>query len=487
MNPIVTTRAGDVRGALVDGCFSFLGIPYAAEPTGALRFAGPEPHAAWEGVRDALVYGATAAQPAQDFTLIPEPPMPGDNCLNLNVFTPELGSAGLPVLVWIHGGGFMSGCSASPWYRGEGFARDDIVVVSLNYRLGLEGFAVLKGAPANRGVLDWVAALTWVQDNIAQFGGDPGNVTIAGQSAGAAACMTLMAVPRAQGLFHRVIAMSGSAHLLGTLADAEAATQQVADLVGIKATREDFAATSVERLLEAQGSLSPVLGAAGGPVDLPALASRFASQLLAFAPVPDGDVLPEHPVHALQGGAGSDLPLLIGATAEEFTMLTRMGGPPEPHDTLEALTILGLAGPDASDYVATCGTDAVGQALTDRMFRVPARRSAEIRTDAAPTYLYDFGWRSSALGGVLGAGHCVDVPFAFDALHAEGVELALGPHAPQSLADTVHRAWVGFICSGEPGWPAYGPDRTTMVFGETSAVSEDPLLPWLMKAWAALP
>lgn len=487
MNPIVTTRAGDVRGALVDGCFSFLGIPYAAEPTGVLKFGGPEPHPAWEGVRDALVYGATAAQPAQDFTLIPEPPMPGDNCLNLNVFTPELDSAGLPVLVWIHGGGFMSGCSASPWYRGEGFARDGVVVVSLNYRLGLEGFAVLKGAPSNRGVLDWVAALGWVQDNIARFGGDPGNVTIAGQSAGAAACMTLMAVPRAQGLFHRVIAMSGSAHLLGTLADAEAATQQVADLLGIKTTREDFAATSVERLLEAQGSVSPVLGAAGGPVDLPALASRFASQLLAFAPVPDGDVLPVHPVQALQGGAGSDLPLLIGATTEEFTMLTRMGGPTEPRDTLEALTILGLTAPDSTDYVATCGTDAVGQALTDRMFRVPARRTAEARRQAvAATYVYDFGWRSSAMGGMFGAGHCMDVPFAFDNLHAEGIEAALGEGAPQPLADTVHQAWVSFITSSDPGWPAYGADRTTMVFGETSAPTPDPLAP-LLSAWANLP
>lgn len=151
--------------------------------------------------RDALRYGATSPQPDRGTTIIPEPVIAGDNELNLNVFTPDLGGARLPVLVWIHGGGFFGGGNASPWYRGSAFARDGVVLVSINYRLGAEGFLELPGAPTNRAVRDWVRALEWVQENIEGFGGDPGKVTIAGQSAGAAACATLLAVPAARGLF----------------------------------------------------------------------------------------------------------------------------------------------------------------------------------------------------------------------------------------------------------------------------------------------
>ena len=187
MEPIAVTQQGKVMGSTEKGAAVFLGIPYAAAPVGEARFAPPMPPKRWEGTRTARAYGATALQPDQEFTLIPEPAVEGDNCLNLNVFTPDPDTAGLPVLVWIHGGGFFAGCSASPWYWGERFARDGVVLVSINYRLGIEGFLPVEDGGANRGVLDWLAALEWVQHNIEAFGGDLSQVTVAGQSAGGVA------------------------------------------------------------------------------------------------------------------------------------------------------------------------------------------------------------------------------------------------------------------------------------------------------------
>jgi len=167
--PVVTTRPGRVRGRQAEGAYTFLGIPFAAPPVGPARFAPPHPVPAWDGVRDCTEYGPTALQPSRGATLIPEPTRPGDDSLNLNIFTPDLGQARLPVLVWIHGGGFTAGSNSSPWYRGTRFARDGVVLVSINYRLGIEGFLYVADAPApaNRGVLDWLAALEWVHEHIA--------------------------------------------------------------------------------------------------------------------------------------------------------------------------------------------------------------------------------------------------------------------------------------------------------------------------------
>src|SRR5207248_2099650 len=180
-----------------EGCNIFLGIPYAAPPLGEHRFAPPAPHEPWSGTRECFAYGPTAPQRDPGITIIPEPVEPGDDYLNLNVFTPDL-TGKLPVFVWIHGGGFVSGCNRSPWYRGTRFARDGVVLVSIGYRLGVEGFLDIEGAPPNRAVLDWIAALQWVQENIANFGGDPSKVSIGGQSAGSAACLTLMVNPHAE-------------------------------------------------------------------------------------------------------------------------------------------------------------------------------------------------------------------------------------------------------------------------------------------------
>lgn len=212
MDTIATTSRGKVRGRVVDRVAAFLGIPYAAPPFGAHRFRAPAPVEPWEGVRDALEFGPTAPQrpyrPPLD-RLIPDVRIPGEDCLTLNVWTPDAGGGPLPVMVWIHGGSLRNGSAAMPLYDGRAFARDGVVLVSVNYRLGVEGFGVFPDAPDNRGLLDQIAALTWVRDNITAFGGDPANVTVCGESAGAISIAALTVSPRAAGLFHRAVLQSG--------------------------------------------------------------------------------------------------------------------------------------------------------------------------------------------------------------------------------------------------------------------------------------
>src|SRR5579859_5403924 len=213
METIVRTRQGAVRGRIVGGVAGFKGIPYSAPPFGAYRFQPPQPAERWDGVRDALNYGPTVVKPpliALLDDLIPEPVIAGTDCLNLNIWTPAEGKAGLPVMVWIHGGGFTNGAAAM--HDGNRFARDGVVCVTINYRLGADGFLFLGEGHVNLGLLDQVAALIWVQENIAAFGGNPNNVTIFGVSAGGMSVSTLLAMPRAKGLFHRAIAQSGAGH-----------------------------------------------------------------------------------------------------------------------------------------------------------------------------------------------------------------------------------------------------------------------------------
>ncbi len=471
--PVVLSEAGRLRGgAGVHGLF-FRGIPYAKAPFGALRFAAPARVEPWEGERPAIESAPTAPQPSTGFTLIPEPTIDGGEapeCLSLNVFTPELGAAALPVLVWIHGGGFVTGTPSSTWYDGDRFARDGVVVVSVGYRLGAEGFLEIPGAPSNRAVLDWIAALEWVQRNIAAFGGDPHKVTVGGQSAGGAAAMLLSTLPRAEGLFRAAIPMSGSifpapsADALGEL------RAKIAAELGVEATLEGFSPVAPSRLVEAQ------IAATSAP-EGPAV-ERFGRGL-SFSPVVDGEVVPEAPMRALTGGAGAACRLLIGTTAEEVTALARMSAPDEAA-TDRALRALGLddAGVAAyRDAYSDPGTR-LGQAATDRTFRLPAWRVAEARGgSAAPTFHYQFDWGTEALGG-LGAVHCLDLPFVFDVLHDDHVRVVAGDAPPQALADRMHAAWVAFVAHGDPGWPAFAPGaRSTMAFSAASELRVDLLEP----------
>jgi para-nitrobenzyl esterase len=462
--PIGVTAAGRVRGAWEGDTAVFLGIPYAAPPFGEDRFRPPRPPAPWDGTRDALADGASAPQPERQFTLIPEPVIPGNDCLNLNVFTSDLGDARLPVLVWIHGGGFVAGCNASPWYRGHRFVRDGVVVVAVNYRLGIEGFLPIADAPANRGVLDWLAALRWVQDNVARFGGDPGRVTVAGQSAGGVAAATLLATPAARGLFGRAILMSGAGQGLTSVDGGVRQARAIGSIVGAATTRDGLAAVPMDRLLAAQD-------------DYELRRSRERLPPL-IGPVVDGETVTSTVLDAVRSGGTNDIELVVGATAEEaHALASGAGGALDDAALRKRLARLGMAEERIEAFVAAhpgaSAVELLGQGATDSIFRAPAAHMAEERAGAgAPVQAYELTWRSTIEG--LGAVHCLDVPFVFDVLDAGGVEEVTGPAPPQAMADAMHAAWVGFVRDGDAGWARYEHEtRSVMVFDEPAELRSD--------------
>src|ERR1700735_2519882 len=314
MESTAVTACGEVRGQSRDGVTRFLGIPYAASPTGALRFRAPAAAQPWTGIRDADSLGATPPKPDYPVPLdqlLPEPNIPGDDWLTVNVWTPDRGSAGLPVMVWIHGGAFSNGNSAVPIYDGHAFARDGVVLVSINYRLGVDGFALLPDAPANRGLLDQIAALEWVRDNVAAFGGDPANVTIFGESAGAMSVTTLLSLPRARGLFAKAITQSGSVQPAADPADAALVTKELGLSAGREPTAANLAGLGLPELIKAQIEGREALTAQPDP-------GRFGATIvassMAFIPVVDGDLMPVPPLQALSAGARSGVPPLSGTT-----------------------------------------------------------------------------------------------------------------------------------------------------------------------------
>src|SRR6266571_1720377 len=291
MNTVVKTPYGEVRGSVADGVHTFKGIPYAAPPFGTNRLRSPQPVAPWSGVRDALSYGPKTPQPPyppEVSVLLPELAIPGEDCLNLNIWSPDLGSARHPVMVWIPGSAFEYGTAAMPWYDGSRFARDGIVCVTINYRVGVDGFLYLGEGNANRALLDQIAALQWVQENIAAFGGDPQNVTIFGESAGPMSIGTMLSMPRAEGPFRRAIAQSGAAQHVTSAATAQRISQYLAEKLGVAATREAIAAVPLDRLFAAQVELKADVDAHHDPERW----GEVAANLLPWEPVIDGDILP---------------------------------------------------------------------------------------------------------------------------------------------------------------------------------------------------
>ncbi len=465
-DPIVDIGPGRVRGVWREGSAAFLGIPFAQPPIGDLRFAAPVPPEPWSGVRDAVAYGATpqlrdAAQP----TLIPEPAVSGESTLNVNVFTPRpVIDASLPVLVYIHGGGYTTGSPASPWYDGAAFNRDGVVTVTLSYRLGFEGFGHIPGAPSNRGVRDWLAALEWVRGNIAAFGGDPARVTIAGQSAGGGAVLTLLGMPAAQGLFCAVWALSGA---LADVAPERARTlsAKLANRAGVAPTRAGFASVPAETILELQD-------AAASPESTDPLARVHVllEEGLSWGPMIDGDLITRPTIESLRDGVGSGIPLVLGATDDEFTMTTdRAKNALRLLPASVGLRMLKVDATTRRAYLAANtaqrrkGTAAVlGRFVTDAKFRSTVVRVAEARR-SAPTWVYRFSWVSPVIGW---ACHCLDVPFWFDCLNAERVDAIAGAAPPRALAAALHGSAVAFVREGQPGWPAWSTaSGATRVFG----------------------
>ncbi|WEK60973.1 MAG: carboxylesterase family protein [Candidatus Microbacterium colombiense] len=440
-----TGGRGDPRSA------AFLGIPFAEAPIGPLRFQAPVPKSPWEGVLDALEFAATAQRGDPGVTLIPEPSVAGDSILNVNVFTPDPTprAQGLPVLVWIHGGGYFAGSPASTWYDGRNFNRDGVVTVSISYRLGFDGFGWIEDAPSNRGVRDWLLGLEWVQQNIAAFGGDPARVTIAGQSAGGGAVLTLLGMEQAQHLFHGVYALSAALADVAA-ARAEAFGRALAARAGVEPTVSGFASLDEDRVLALQKKATRL-----GPSSI----GSVVEDGLPLGPTIDGDLLPRSTRESLAAGVGADKPLVLGATDDEFTMAFSSAARAlrwVPRGPL--LNRLGLPNSARREYLAA-NTDVAGlgtarlagRLLTDRMFRAPLLQVLADR-GSAPTWVYRFAWPSGRFGF---AEHCLDVPFFFDCLDGPAMEPLAGPNPPQALADEVHGAAVAFITGGDPGWPRH--------------------------------
>src|SRR6266566_2992301 len=474
MDTVVRTQLGAVRGATIEGIAVFKGIPYAASPFGARRFQPPQPVEAWNGVRDALTYGATVAKPPYfpPFdVLLPEPAIAGEDCLNLNIWTPDPGKAGLPVMVWIHGGAFANGTGAIPTYDGSRFARDGVVCVTINYRLGVDGFLFLGQGSANLGLLDQVAALTWVQENIAAFGGDPNNVTIFGQSAGGMSVGSLLSMPRARGLFRRAIAQSGAGHHAISSTSAQRIGQYLAEKLDVEPEVEAIAA---QLALSADVFEHPD----------PARWGEVAANLMPFEPVIDGDVLPARPIDRIAAGVGAEIDVLVGTTTEEERLFMVPNGVINHiNEDVLAGTIAAYGLPvekTLATYRATrpgAHTGDLHEAIvTDWFFRIPAIRLAEGHVkNNGRTYMYEFAWRSPKFDGRLGACHGLEVPFVFDTLDIGEMENLLGDNPPQQIADAMHSAWVSFATRGDPGWPEYDlRSRATMRFDTTSELVEDP-------------
>jgi para-nitrobenzyl esterase len=439
--PVVETTTGPVQGRTEGGVERFLGVPYAAAPFGALRFQAPQPHSPWTEPFRADRFGATAPQKEGaapgGLPDVIEPIIAGDEILNLNVWAPVDRSGPLPVLLWIHGGGFFAGCSANPWYDGTAFARDGLVMVSCNYRFGAEGFLELEGAATNRGMRDWIAALEWIRDNIAAFGGDPGSVTVMGQSAGGMAVSALLASPAAEGLFQRAVIASGVSDMsVLTAEQAAEAAREVAAEAGIPATLEAALTVSPDEFVAASERVAARPAPEGEGLRVP------------WAPVIDGDLLDGSLLDAVALGRGADVPVLVGSTANEFAWSAYRDRP----DDEEAR--------------------ALGQRLfADEVFRLPIHRFSEARAAAgsAPTYRYEFQWNSTA-DPVIRAGHSLDIPFFFHTLDAPYVVEYTGPTPPVSLADDDHGAFAAFARGDDPGWPAYEHGGAVQLFDTPSRV-----------------
>jgi para-nitrobenzyl esterase len=480
---VAVTAQGPVRGLRRDGTTAFLNIPYAAPPVGAARFRAPQPHAPWHGVRDATEPGPNAPQAERKLGSLDMSPyfgpgwIPGEDYLTVNVWTPETVGARLPVMVFVHGGGFVAGSTRSELYDGANFARDGVVLVTLNYRLGIPGFLHLPGVPANRGLLDVIAALRWVRENIAAFGGDPAGVTLFGQSAGATIVGAVLATPEAKGLFQRAIVQSGSG--LGAFTPEQAArvTRAAAGALGVESHAEAFTSIPDQRLVDVMPELSGI--------DL--RTETHSDPLIGLSPF--SVVLDQQPAEAVAAGHGAGVDLLVGTNTEEGNLYLAPFGNLSTSTAADVDAAAARSHREPARLVETY-RKARPQAsfgelrsaiMGDALFGAGSWRLADAHAghEASATYAYTFAWRSTALGGELGATHAVELPFVLDLTglpRLHGPEALLGPDEPPAdLAARMHAAWVAFARTGDPGWDRYDTSRrATMRIDGAWTVVDDP-------------
>jgi para-nitrobenzyl esterase len=477
----VTLSLGQLRGSHREGVFTFKGVPFAAPPVGERRWLPPQPVEPWSGVLQADQFGTVAPQNPMlgGPELEGEPEPQSEDCLYLNIWSPGLDDKRRPVMVWIHGGAFSLGSGSSPMYEGSVLARrNDVVVVTVNYRLNLLGFLNLKEAtggkiPAtgNEGLLDQVAALKWVQEHIAAFGGDPDNVTIMGESAGSMSIACLLTMPAARGLYHKAILESGVGSTTVPLEKAAEVGRLFLEVTGISS--DDVVALralTVEQLLAAEIDLRKRMANPWEPM-----------RITVTGPVMDGEVMAQMPTRAIAGGAAKDIPMIIGTNLEEWKLFL-MG---EPHkekiDRAQIVARLGHVIP--SKYAAeiveryyqarsrrgddTSPLEILSAVNTDVMFRIPALQMVEAQQKHNPAvFNYLFTYKSPLFGGVLGACHALEMSFVF-ATHDDKF-CGAGPKADK-LSQTIQDAWTSFARTGDPScatlgdWAVYGDDRMTMI------------------------
>jgi len=498
----LSTPSGSVRGSLLETegttVQRFLGIPYASPPTGTNRLRPPVPVVPWTGVLDCTAPGPAAPQNPES----PAPPgakprtWSEDGCLNLNIWTPGTDAAARPVMVWIHGGAYLLGANSDGMYDGARLAAAaGVVLVTINYRLGALGFlhlADLLGPgyedSSNLALLDQLEALRWVRRNISAFGGDPGNVTIFGESAGAAAIGTLLGMPASKGLFRRAIMQSGTADRYRPPSDSARVSSLFLELCGLGASSaKELLTLPVERLLEAQGALERRVAAESYAVPLP------------FQPTVGTPSLPAPPLESIRNGLNTNVDLLIGTNLNEGSFAVEMrppaaGDPDYPDRAAAVLAGAGIPSVEAPGYSAALaqvlnrepsGKELLEAAIADSVYRQPsnrllaARRPDAENSPAGSTFAYLFTWRSPAMGGKLGACHALDIPFVFRHLDAPEAAFLTRGKAPQALSDLMSRAWAAFAHTGQPAfpgleWPEYGEQRSTLMLDADTRLEDDP-------------
>lgn len=502
---VAETSYGRVRGVEVNGIKVFKGIPYGASTTGKNRFMPPVAPAKWSGVRDALAYGSSAPQTepgsrrAASALAVAAAGLPAESedCLVLNVWTPAVhDNRKRPVMFWCHGGGFASGSGSSPVTEGLNLARrGDVVVVTVNHRLNVLGFTSLEeaggpefAASGDVGMMDIVAALRWVRDNIAEFGGDPNTVMIFGQSGGGRKVATLLAMPSAKGLFHRAVIESGATLRLVEADQGTRVARELMNTLGIPKDRvRDLQSVPIDRLMSAYFAVVRKMN-----VD---------QMTQGFSPLVDGTVVPTHPFHPTASPISSDVPVMLGSTRTEVTssaqeadfsltdavMRTRVRQLLGNHAD-EAIRVYQKVNPGASP------SDIYFLIASDYRYNGPVTKIAERRAalGKGPVYLYYFRWETPVDGGRLKSPHTIEIPFAFDNVKAATRLTGGGPEAI-ALADKVSDTWIAFARTGNPNqpkmprWPAFNAtDRPTMVFNTESRVVNDPIREQRLMIWKAL-
>ncbi len=485
---IIETKSGKVQGYTINGIQIFKGIPYAASPVGSLRFSPPAEREPWNNMHDATKYGPHVYQ---GYT--PLEPMFGKpeweseiDCLTLNIWTPDTDSGKHPVMVWIHGGAFITGSGANPIYQGSALARrGNVVIVTINYRLGALGFLNTSSVTANVGMLDQITALKWVRDNIEAFGGDPNNVTIFGESAGGISVITLMAMPAANGLFHRVIAQSAP---ILTLKPAKRSSEKLfRELVIKEGDIDALRMIPPEKIIDAQNKV------------LAKAEKEGTTEIMDFRPSIDGNTLPKHPIEALRNGAGKNIDLLIGCNKNEFKLWTaldpRFGKINEDGfpklvsallsraniDQSKSLQILSVYKDTMKDMASSNLIEIFDAIGTDFEFRIQEIHFAEAHLiHNSNVYNYLFTWPSPAIKGKLGSCHIMEIPFVFGTINLPKVDIFFGkgPDA-DALSENMMKSWIAFAYTGNPNhdgipkWSSYDLEkRITLVCGKEFNVVE---------------